>query len=202
MMGRKNNARSGGGMFKSICAIVVAGCITSPASADIIESFQFHGDVTYQWNPYTSLDGYVSGTMIFSGAGADIAPSAVYINTVEGSYTFAPAPDLNFVDGPFSYGSFDISASGQVISAAYQSYDPLPPAGETNFALDITSTFTDFEGANSYDTEYRIAPTDGLAGVQFEVPEPASIATLGCGLLGLFVVRRRLKISARTAHLN
>lgn len=180
-------------MRKLLLAIALLGVISSPASADIIESFQFGGNVTYQWSPYVSPNGYVSGTMIFSSAGSNVAPTAVYVNDVEGYFTFAPPSDLNFAtNGPnsVSYGSFDITTSGQVLSAEFTSEVAFPPAGEANFELNLTDTYTALDGATSFTTEYRITTANGLADVQFTVPEPASIVVFGCGLIAMILLKR------------
>jgi hypothetical protein len=186
-------------MFKWILALAIAGGVTSSASADIIETFSFIGPDTHQANPDVTT-GDISGTMIFSNYGSDVQPIAVYVNEVNGLFAFAPPSNLNFAIDASSDDAFDISSSGAVISADFYSYDPVTPDGDTNFWLVMNKNITFLEGATSFDNEYNIATTNGFAGVQFAVPEPASIAVFAFGLLGLAVVQRRL-MPRRSDHI-
>jgi hypothetical protein len=85
-----------------------------------------------------------------------------------------------------------INADGSLTSSALSAINPVPDSGWTLYSAWIgADTLASARFAFQYTGTYDSANYVGLDSVSVDVPEPASIALLAGGLLGLGAMRRR-----------
>lgn len=167
---------------------------TAPASGEGLESFGF-----YLTGPSTSgnirLGGYIA-TWTGSGAGTLLYSSPVvdYANTGNAELTFstggiALTPGEAYV-AFLSVSEYYGESSGLAQASAGDTSIPGGTFVYFNNGGDFASLFTSPWDANNLKPDWAFTATFGEVS---SIPEPASMALIGCGLLALGVLRRYSK---------
>jgi hypothetical protein len=181
-------------MGLAVCAI------GSPANADVIVDFTYSGTVYAFGNvPSGGGGGQIAtetGELDFTQTGNNIAASTIFVS-------ISGIPDIQNDYGLGGYdlldNSFNISPSGAFLGGTFFYQTPEGFAGPTIGLNDSNPEQGSFSISNHSETNYYL---EGFGGdVIFTqvtpVPEPWTLAIFATGLLGLGLVRGRMKRALR-----
>jgi len=194
---RAEQIRANKPLVMALALCTVLGCgISTRSRADTYEYSYTGNDFTGVAGPEFNTSDYVSGDFTYSGVLAD----SLHLQSITPtSFTFS-AGDIVLTDttSGVSILSFELStdASGAIsgwniviqIPALFQTIDTYknPPPGASEDQVNDSDTLS-YAFATNSPGPWSVADLDSPT----TTPEPASLALLGAGLLGLRIARRR-----------